>query len=104
MGSADATVAGATFTEFEPVVAEIETAAQAALAGSLGVYRDLSGVTVSNAFRRVVRPEVRRRAGTFFTSQELSSLLVKDTQTNGIVLDPACGIGDLLLSHAVRLP
>src|SRR5579863_4915020 len=58
--------------------------------------------------RQLVPIAARRRAGAFFTSFQLARRLLKKTQFPSrrpfIIIDPACGAGDLLLSAARRLP
>lgn len=59
-------------------------------------------------FRQSVDIDERRRAGTFFSGAELSarivSLLKSQMSDAAIVMDPTCGIGDLLLAYASELP
>lgn len=59
-------------------------------------------------FRRLVPLEMRRKNGAFFSGAALAKralrLLVKNNKEEKVFLDPACGIGDLLLSCASVLP
>lgn len=52
--------------------------------------------------------EHRRAAGTFFTgsakSRQIAYQLHKALPAGGLVMDPTCGIGDLLLAYAEHLP
>ncbi len=67
----------------------------------------LNGVPYS-VFRREVGIETRREIGAFFSSDAMAMELV--SQLNGridddaLVLDPTCGIGNLLLARAATLP
>ncbi len=60
------------------------------------------------AFRQSLDIVDRRRAGTFFSgpalAQDLVRLLQSTMPAGGLVLDPTCGIGDLLLAYAASLP
>ncbi len=70
------------------------------------VVANLNG-RASRELRRLVDQTELRRNGAFFTSTELSTLLLKsirDSLTpNSKILDPACGAGDLLLACAREL-
>lgn len=67
----------------------------------------LNGVPYK-AFRQSVSLEDRRELGTFFSSPELGRELARALQPRlpkgGLVLDPTCGIGDLLIAFAEELP
>lgn len=89
------------FDSFESVAARLETAAAAALSGRPTDVQSQSELFAD--FRRATSSTARKAAGTFFTSAQLSSRLLATSPQSGAVLDPACGMGDLLLSHAVRL-
>lgn len=58
--------------------------------------------------RRLVPLDDLRAAGAFFTGSKLShsalESLLKTLDDQSVVLDPACGTGDLLITCAVRLP
>ena len=60
------------------------------------------------AFRQSLGIEDRRAFGTFFSSpklaEELASTLQYAMRPGGLVLDPTCGIGDLLIAFARQLP
>jgi hypothetical protein len=61
----------------------------------------------SGKLQKLVSIRVRRRFGAFFTGAELSTRLLSlgipfDTDT--VIYDPACGMGNLLLSAANELP
>jgi hypothetical protein len=66
----------------------------------------LNGVPYST-FRREVGLEQRRAIGAFFSSPPIAdavaSNLARVLRRNSLVIDPTCGIGDLLLSYAMRL-
>lgn len=67
----------------------------------------LNGVPYS-IFRREVSINTRREIGAFFSSdvmaRELSTQLAGTIEDKDLVLDPTCGIGDLLLARAAALP
>jgi hypothetical protein len=58
--------------------------------------------------RRLVSLDFQRSAGAFFTgerlAQQLCDLLPTLEESSGLVLDPACGAGDLLVAYSKRLP
>lgn len=59
-------------------------------------------------FRQSTDLQERRLAGTFFSSPQLSeriaALLKAQLADGSLVMDPTCGIGDLLLAYAAHLP
>ena len=63
---------------------------------------------VSRRLRRSVPLEVRRATGAFFTSRSLADRLVAgdaaEIAASEVIVDTACGAGDLLLSAARALP
>lgn len=67
----------------------------------------LNGVPYS-IFRRTVSIETRREIGAFFSSDAIASALASKLadriDEEALVLDPTCGIGDLLLARAATLP
>lgn len=66
----------------------------------------LNGQVAAELRARVPLAE-RRKAGAFFTSPGLAKRLIANCKLKGetgIVVDPACGAGDLLLAVAQRLP
>lgn len=67
----------------------------------------LNGVPYK-AFRQSIPIEVRREEGTFFSGAELAAelarMLLSAVPANARVLDPTCGMGDLLLAYAAELP
>jgi hypothetical protein len=67
----------------------------------------LNGVPYAT-FRREVDIDTRRELGAFFSGDAmataLSDLLTDSLDTDALVLDPTCGIGDLLLARAAILP
>lgn len=67
----------------------------------------LNGVPYS-VFRREVSIETRREIGAFFSSDamamELVSQLGDQIDDDALVLDPTCGIGNLLIARAAKLP
>ncbi len=62
----------------------------------------------SDELRRLVSREQRRTAGAFFTGSRLAKLALRpilgSLNEESIVLDPACGAGDLLIGCAAHLP
>src|SRR3546814_17589462 len=60
------------------------------------------------AFRQSVRIDERRHQGTFFSGPSIARALAEWIRplitTGGMVMDPTCGIGDLLLAYADLLP
>lgn len=67
----------------------------------------LNGVPYK-AFRQSVALDDRRQAGTFFSgatlARELATRLRSIVPEGARVLDPTCGMGDLLLAYAAELP
>lgn len=67
----------------------------------------LNGVPYAT-FRREVDIDTRRELGAFFCGDamatSLSNLLTDNLDLDALVLDPTCGIGDLLLARAANLP
>jgi N-6 DNA Methylase len=61
----------------------------------------------SKELRRAISIDLQRKYGAFFTSKDLGDYLLKDTELSGgqkVVYDPCCGMGDLLLAAARKLP
>lgn len=60
------------------------------------------------AFRQAIDLADRRDAGTFFSgpaiATRLADLLGSEVSEQSLVVDPTCGMGDLLLAYADRLP
>lgn len=60
------------------------------------------------ALRESIDLDIRRSTGAFFSGSDLSNSLidtfVKPLDENSLILDPACGAGDLLLACSRRLP
>src|SRR3546814_392540 len=60
------------------------------------------------AFRQSVRIDERRHQGTFFSGPSIARALAEWIRplipTGGMVVDPTCGIGDILLAYAELLP
>jgi len=61
----------------------------------------------SSELRRLIDRKVLRACGLYFTSSELSTLvadrLCESLSPTSVVIDPACGAGDLLLACATRM-
>ena len=66
----------------------------------------LNGVPYK-AFRQSIAIETRREEGTFFSGAELASELARMLRSvvpeSARILDPTCGMGDLLLAYAAEL-
>jgi len=98
-----------TLTEFERLLAQARTEMLNGSAASVAIDDQpiLNGVPYK-AFRQSVSLSERRSAGTFFSgadlSREIASLLHDASPTAGLVLDPTCGMGDLLIAYASLLP
>ena len=62
----------------------------------------------ADELRRLVSLDEMRSTGAFFTSSKLSKIalqkFVKSLDEQSIILDPACGAGDLLIACAMHLP
>jgi len=62
----------------------------------------------SRELRRLISLSSRRTAGAFFTNSTLARKVVKlalsEQQTFKRVLDPTCGVGDLLIAYAREMP
>ncbi|MBS9721502.1 N-6 DNA methylase [Tianweitania sp. BSSL-BM11] len=60
------------------------------------------------AFRKTVDIKTRREIGAFFSSENVAALLASKLlgviDEDALVLDPTCGIGDLLIARAAHLP
>jgi hypothetical protein len=60
------------------------------------------------AFRQAIDLADRRDAGTFFSgpaiAARLAGMLWSELPDHAVVVDPTCGMGDLLLAYADRLP
>jgi hypothetical protein len=61
----------------------------------------------SKELRRVISIELQRKYGAFFTGTVLSNRLLNEVELSKkqkIIYDPSCGMGDLLLAVARKLP
>ncbi len=62
----------------------------------------------ANALRKLIPLQKQRASGAFFTGSDLSKFalqsFVKTFSEQSVILDPACGVGDLLISCALSLP
>lgn len=67
----------------------------------------LNGVPYAT-FRRQIDIDIRRQIGAFFSggliANDLASLIKDHVNEDALVVDPTCGIGDLLLARAACLP
>jgi len=97
---------------FEEYVLELENIAALALSGRNSKVDDLNpkqylNGKVGTELRRRVSLDYRQRIGAFFTSEGLRTLTISSSFLNshdGLVWDPACGAGDLLLRVTETLP
>lgn len=96
-------------TEFEELCAAAHAEALSGTAARIPLAHQpiLNGLPY-RAFRKSVGINDRREAGAFFSgaelAQELARLLHAAIPVGGRVIDPTCGIGDLLLAYASQLP
>ena len=108
-GISAASIMSELLTEFEKLLAQAHTEILSGSAAGVAVDDQpiLNGVPYK-AFRQSVSLSDRRNAGTFFSgpdlSREIASLLHKALPAGGRVLDPTCGLGDLLIAYAALLP
>ena len=67
----------------------------------------LNGISYK-LFRESTSIEIRRDSGAFFTGEIPANFIARQLRRNlsndSVVMDPTCGIGDLLLAHAGLLP
>jgi hypothetical protein len=96
-------------TEFERLLTLASSEARSGVTAGLAPEAQpiLNGVPYK-AFRQSVSLERRRELGTFFSSPKLARELAETLRTQmpegGLALDPTCGIGDLLIAFAEKLP
>lgn len=96
-----------TFSDFVGGALEVARTGRSKGAAVLASHPLLNGAAYS-AFRKAVDIETRREIGAFFSSEPFANILA--SQLSGIigldalVVDPTCGIGDLLLARAAQLP
>jgi hypothetical protein len=92
----------------EYVCAAIEAAAAGIPSAILNKHHPLLNGAPYEAFRREVSLEARRSAGTFFSGSSISHFLATRLRSqlsdDAFVVDPTCGMGDLLLAYAHLLP
>lgn len=108
-GSEVAQVPAAAATSYQILLDQACKEALSGVAAHVPVSQQaiLNGVPY-RAFRQSVALDDRREAGTFFSgaelAHELASLLHSRLPLGARVLDPTCGMGDLLLAYAALLP
>jgi len=77
-------------------------------AGCRGALAEILNGQPSREIRRLVRLDDLRVAGAFFTGKTLAqralSLIAGTISRDSVILDPACGVGDLLLGSVAHLP
>lgn len=93
--------------EYAPFVRELSCLLQAPSSGDVisGIDAVLDGRAAAD-LRRLVPVASRRSVGAFFTPEHLARRLaepLEDARGRCVVVDPACGAGDLLLAAARRL-
>ena len=96
---------------FDPYVDQLSILADVPPAHRDGAWRDRSAAALdgqpSDVLRRTVPLETRRRLGAFFTGAELADVAVRQIahtfNKESVILDPACGVGDLLIACASGL-
>ena len=93
--------------EFEAFVTQAVDLAGLKKIDSAGLEQLVNGVPYET-FRNNVDLGVRRAAGTFFTSgiqaELVAKKLIPHLTPNATVMDPTCGIGDLLMAYTAYLP
>lgn len=98
---------------FEPYVGSLERlVCKTVMSGLDPTDRDIVGAVLDgqpgSELRNVVPVNVRRAIGAFFTSAGLAERVVTSeimkAPPDSIFVDPACGVGDLLVASARRLP
>lgn len=102
----------ASIEAYEPYVRDLEALAQDTRIGTYSTYCGQVAAALdgqpSQRLRELVDLSARRDAGAFFTSAQLRSrvadLLNPTRNTRMLLLDPACGAGDLLLACVKHLP
>ncbi len=99
---------------FESYVGTLETLASKFL--NLNIINDQDYLMIKNALngqpskvlRSLIPLSELRQSGVFFTNRDLADQLVEliasDIEKVKVIYDPACGVGDLLLACARRLP
>ncbi len=107
-------MSGRQIKAFEPYVSGLERFAAnlldgfGAKKGRCNNIRLILDGEVAREFRACVPLKFRRSAGAFFTgtklAKRLSSQVLSNLPANAVIGDAACGVGDLLLAAACRLP
>lgn len=100
--------------DFEPYVCVLESLALRAGSGASPTAEDKAQFTAmlngqpAERLRKLVELPTRRNSGAFFTGQVVADRALgpcaPTLSRESIVYDPACGVGDLLLTCARRLP
>ncbi|WP_426030538.1 hypothetical protein [Caulobacter sp. DWP3-1-3b2] len=103
-------IIGVGLTAFETYVAAAEQASREDTPADGASTRDhplLNGAPYK-AFRQAIGLAERRDEGTFFSgpaiATRLANLLVSEVPEHSLVVDPTCGMGDLLMAYADHLP
>lgn len=91
---------------FAQYISQLETLAVEGVTDSLVLAPALNGEP-SAQLRRSVDLATLREHGAFFTGHELAKVALRpltDLDEHSVILDPACGAGDLLIRVAAHLP
>jgi N-6 DNA Methylase len=98
---------------FEPYVRSLEgLASELTTTGKWTIARKQVELALdgqpAQQLRELVAPQSRRTAGAYFTTKALRERLLKRTlraiDLSAVIMDPACGAGDLLIECASHLP
>lgn len=97
------------FGDYSAYVSSLKRLAKESCCGANWDSRAVAALNgqASIELRRVTTVELRRKFGAFFTGADLSSRLVEQCASLGhrsVFYDPTCGMGDLLLALAKKLP
>lgn len=99
--------------QFKPYVSKLESLLLNSVCNNLKkIDREQISIALdgepNSEMRRLVDLDIQKLSGAFFTGKKLAERVCKFTfdghHTNLSILDPACGVGDLLIAYARRLP
>jgi hypothetical protein len=98
---------------FMPYVKKIENTVQELLHADIGSVCSSEIISIldgqpSSVIRNLISAAELKQAGIFFTNQNLADKLIEsiipDIESGATIVDPACGVGNLLVSCAKYLP